>query len=127
MLRSGIRAVLRRWEANTISDRPRLEVVSAFVVAPLVEEAVFRAGIFRVAGAGWRVAVGSAALFGLLHLRFGRWFVGYTFVGGLVLWATYARTGYWSAVLLHAVANLVDLSVGWRRCLNALDGYTDAE
>jgi membrane protease YdiL (CAAX protease family) len=117
--------VVRHWEANTISARPRLELFSAFVLAPLVEEAIFRLAFFRLAealpaGRG-QVALGSAALFGLMHKRFGRWFVGYAFVGGLVLWATYARMGYRGAVLLHVVANLVDLSVGWRRYLYAAD------
>jgi Type II CAAX prenyl endopeptidase Rce1-like len=120
----SIPSLVRRWEANTISDRPRLELVSALVIAPLLEEAIFRLAIFRLAGAlhigGGPAATGSAALFGLTHLRFGRAFVGYAGVGGLVLWATYVRTGYWGAVLLHLGANLVDLSLGWRRYLYTL-------
>ena len=84
---------------------------------------VFRLALFRLAAIlqvqPRPVALGSAVVFGLMHRRFGRWFVGYACIGGLVLWATYARTGYWGAVLLHAVANLVDLSVGWRRWLYA--------
>ena len=119
-----MRNVLRRWEANTISGRPRLELVSALVLAPLLEEAVFRLAFFRLAAArpAWRgrVMLGSVALFGLMHVRFGRWFVGYACAGGLMLWATYARAGYWAAVLLHAAANLVDLSGGWRRYLYQL-------
>jgi membrane protease YdiL (CAAX protease family) len=113
--------LVRRWLANAISDQPRLEVVSALVLAPLVEEAIFRLAVFRAATArpAWRGALtlGSAVAFGLMHVRFGRWFVGYAFSGGLILWATYARAGYWGAVLLHAIANVVDLSVGWRRYL----------
>jgi membrane protease YdiL (CAAX protease family) len=122
----GLRRLVRHWEANTISPRPRLELVSAFLIAPLLEEAIFRWAGFRLAGlagAGPRgpraVALGSALVFGVMHLRFGRRFVGYTFVGGLVLWAAYARSGYWGAVLLHAGANVVDLSIGWRRYLYA--------
>ena len=117
----GIRPLLRRWEGNTVSDRPGLEVVSALVLAPLVEEAVFRWGMVRLARAlgveGWRAALGSAALFAVMHIRFGPAFVGYTFGGGLVLWAAHERVGYRGAVLLHASANVVDLSVGWRRYL----------
>jgi membrane protease YdiL (CAAX protease family) len=99
-----------------------VEVVSAFVIAPLVEEAIFRAGSFRLAAslpaARGGVALGSAVAFGLMHKRFGRRFVGYAFVGGLVLNAAYARTGYWGAVVLHASANVADLSLGWRRYLH---------
>jgi membrane protease YdiL (CAAX protease family) len=96
-------------------------MVSAFVIAPLLEEAVFRLGFFRLASAfpSWRgrVAFGSAALFGLMHLRFGAWFAGYAFIGGLALWATFERFGYRGAVLVHVAANVVDLSLGWRRRL----------
>jgi membrane protease YdiL (CAAX protease family) len=118
-----IQALVRHWEANTISARPRLELLSAFVIAPLVEEAIFRLALFRLA-AGLQVpprlaGLGSAVVFGLMHRRFGRWFVGYACIGGLVLWATYARTGYWGAVLVHGFANFIDLSVGWRRWLYA--------
>lgn len=123
-MRWGIGALVRRWEANTISARPRLELLSALVFAPLLEEAFFRWGLVRLArarpGRRWPVALLSAVLFGGMHWRFGPWFVGYAFVGGLAVWATYARTGYWGAVLLHATANLVDLSVGWRRFLFAM-------
>jgi hypothetical protein len=114
--------LVRRWEANAVSDRPRLEVLSALIFAPLVEEAVFRWAFFRLArglpGAHRLVALVSAGLFGAMHVRFGPPFVGYAFVGGLVLWATYAQAGYWAAVLVHASANVVDLSVGWRRRLS---------
>jgi membrane protease YdiL (CAAX protease family) len=117
-----IQPLVRHWEANSISDRPRLELISAFLIAPLVEEAIFRLAFLRLAGAlrigRGPAALGSAALFGLMHQRFGGWFVAYASVGGLVLWATCARTGYWGAVLLHFGANLVDLSFGWRRCLS---------
>jgi hypothetical protein len=115
--------LVRRWEANTISGRPRLEIVSAVLIAPLLEEVVFRAVPFRVASAApgrcVPIALGSAAVFGLMHLRFGRWFVAYAGAGGLVLWATYARTGFLGAVLLHVGANVADLSLGWRRRLYA--------
>jgi membrane protease YdiL (CAAX protease family) len=116
-------AVLRRWLGNTISDRPHLELVSALFIAPVLEEVVFRALPYRLArrwpGAGVPVALASAAVFGAMHIRFGRWFVAYAGAGGLVLWATYARTGLVGAVLLHLSANVADLSLGWRRRLYA--------
>jgi membrane protease YdiL (CAAX protease family) len=115
--------LIRLWESNTISGRPRLEVVSAFLIAPLLEEVVFRAVPFRLAGVGhcgrFPVALVSAVVFGLMHQRFGRWFVAYAGAGGLVLWATYARSGLLGAVLMHLVANVADLSLGWRRHLYA--------
>ncbi len=75
--------LVRHWEGNTISARPRLELLSAFVIAPLVEEAIFRLACFRLAS-GRPMALASAVLFGLLHRRFGHWFVSYAFVGGLI-------------------------------------------
>lgn len=123
--------LVRHWEANTISARPRLELVSAFVLAPLAEEAIFRWTLFRAAAhlqvRPTPAALGSALLFGLMHRRFGRWFARYAFVGGLVLWATYARTGYWGAVLVHTCANLLDLSLGWRRRLYAASSRRTAQ
>ncbi len=116
-----LRGLLRHWEANTISGRPRLELVSALIIAPLLEEAIFRVGVSRLAALlrveRGPVALASAVVFGLTHRRFGYWFMGYAWAGGLMLGATYARWGYWAAVLLHVLANLVDLSVGWRRHL----------
>jgi membrane protease YdiL (CAAX protease family) len=96
-------------------------MVSALLVAPLVEEVVFRAAPFWLAsrlscGQG-RAGLASAGVFGLMHVRFGRWFVAYAGAGGLVLWATYARMGLPGAVLLHLAANVADLSLGWRRYL----------
>jgi hypothetical protein len=111
----------RHWLANTVSASPRLELCSALVVAPLVEEAMFRLIPVRLGTAvpRWRrpLMLASTALFGLMHVRFGRWFTVYACGGGLVLWAACARTGYWGAVLVHLGANVVDLSLGWRRHL----------
>jgi membrane protease YdiL (CAAX protease family) len=116
-------ALIRRWRGNTISGRPGLELISALVIAPLLEELVFRAAPRRMSGwwptAGLPVALASAAAFGLMHARFGRWFAAYAGAGGLVLWATYARAGLVGAVLLHLAANVADLSLGWRRWLKA--------
>jgi membrane protease YdiL (CAAX protease family) len=113
--------LMQRMEANTVSRHPRQEVAAALLVAPLLEEAIFRAAFFRLANsrpaARTLVALTSATLFGLTHLRFGPRFSAYAFIGGLVLWATYARTGYWGAVLVHVAANLLDLSFGLRRYL----------
>jgi membrane protease YdiL (CAAX protease family) len=112
------RAVVEHLEANTISGQPRQELVAALLVAPLLEEAVFRAAPASVAR---RLRVGrvplalaSAAVFALMHQRFGPRFVAYAFVGGLVLWATHVRVGYPAAILVHAVANVLDLGLGWR-------------
>jgi membrane protease YdiL (CAAX protease family) len=121
---TSIQRLVRHLEANTLSGHPGREVIAALFVAPLVEEAAFRAGAFRLSGRrrgeGGRGAVGlgSAVVFALMHVRFGYRFVAYAFVGGLLLWAAYERTGYWGAVALHASANLVDLSLGVRRRLS---------
>jgi membrane protease YdiL (CAAX protease family) len=120
---ASLSGLIRLWESNTISGRPRLELVSAFLIAPLLEEVVFRVVPVRLAVA-WRcgqfpVGLVSAVVFGLMHQRFGHGFVAYAGAGGLVLWATYTRSGFLGAVLMHLTANVADLSLGWRRYLYA--------
>jgi CAAX prenyl protease-like protein len=122
----AFRRVVAHLEGNTITGRPRAELIAALIIAPLVEEVVFRAA---PAWLGRRMdldqrslALASSIVFAVMHQRFGPRFVAYAFVGGLVLWATHTRRGYWWAVVVHALANLLDLSVGWRGYLRAAAG-----
>lgn len=50
--------------------------------------------------------------FASIHWYFGKWFVVYSFAGGLVLWFVIVNYGFLLAVILHALANLVLLSLG---------------
>ena len=83
--------------------------VAAVLVAPVAEELLFRGAIFgalaRAGGVGLPV-VGSAALFGLVHLTPGH--AAAAFVSGLGLGWLRAVTGsLWPGVVAHALNNLL--------------------
>lgn len=86
-----------------------LILIAAGLVAPLGEELLFRGAIFgalaRAGGVGLPI-VGSAALFGLMHLTPGH--AAAAFVSGLGLGWMRAVTGsVWPGVVAHALNNLV--------------------
>jgi membrane protease YdiL (CAAX protease family) len=85
-------------------------VFQAIIVAPLIEEFVFRVGMV-----GWtkdypnlRISalIFSSAVFGFLHGGWGNIFI--QGAGGLVIGGIYIRNNYcyWSAVSAHALWNL---------------------
>lgn len=100
------------WSAlNRLAAGPEsaLILLAAGVVAPLGEELLFRGAIFgalaRAGGVGLPV-VGSAALFGLMHLTPGH--AAAAFVSGLGLGWLRAVTGsVWPGVVAHALNNLL--------------------
>lgn len=86
-----------------------LILLAAGIIAPLGEELLFRGAIFgalaRAGGVGLPI-VGSAALFGLMHLTPGH--AAAAFVSGLGLGWLRAVTGsVWPGVLAHALNNLL--------------------
>jgi membrane protease YdiL (CAAX protease family) len=84
-------------------------VVVAVLVGPFVEEVVFRGVAFaqleRLQGLAGGV-IGSSVLFGLLHVN-PLEFVPLVAAGALFAWLFYRTRSLWSAVLAHAVFNLV--------------------
>lgn len=101
---------LSAWEAEWFShavDGTFATTLSACVLAPLLEEILFRGLILR--GLLLRyppstAIVHSAALFGLAHFNVYQFFVGFS--TGLVLGLAYQRTrSLWPCVLLHAAFN----------------------
>ena len=84
-------------------------LIAAVIVAPLGEELLFRGAIFgalaRAGGVGLPI-IGSAALFGLVHLSPGH--AAAAFVSGLCLGWLRAVTGsVWPGVVAHALNNLL--------------------
>lgn len=101
-----------------LARRPWFEVAAsvtvAVLVAPLLEEMVFR-GFLLPATARWTGPLGAvlltAALFGLLH---GGFYAGPIFALGALLGWAYWRTGrLWVAVGLHSAHNVVALVTAW--------------
>lgn len=83
-------------------------IALAIVVAPVAEELVFRAGIFRYlrsCAPRWVAYVASAGLFALMHAN---WMSALPlFILGLVFAASYERTGRMSVPMIaHALFNL---------------------
>lgn len=101
---------LSAWEAEWFShavDGTFASTLSACVLAPVLEEMLFRGLILRGLLLRYPPAtaiVHSAALFGLAHFNVYQFFVGFS--TGLVLGLAYQRTrSLWPCVLLHAAFN----------------------
>ena len=81
-------------------------VLFAAVLAPIVEELVFRAFLYRAFERqyGWIVALlASSAVFGLFHPHFGA-----AFASGLVFACLLRRTGsLWAPIAVHAFTNFM--------------------
>lgn len=90
-------------ENNTI-----LKVISVVILAPLVEEFVFRKTIVDHClpyGEKWAILL-SAVVFGLFHGNFFQFF--YAAGLGLLLGYIYVRTGrLWYTILLHGIVNFM--------------------
>jgi len=96
------------------------------VVAPLVEELVFRGTLFRAWRARWNpvlALLASSVLFGALHpQKLASFFTAVTFV------LLYTRTrSLWASVLAHSLSNAVVAAVGglhyfWKAPQLVLDG-----
>ncbi|MDP2181373.1 MAG: CPBP family glutamic-type intramembrane protease [Actinomycetota bacterium] len=90
-----------------------LSVLLVVVIAPVVEELVFRGVLQQAFETRWEagVAIASgAALFGAYH--FTVWLFVPTFVLGLAAgWLAHARESLWPAIALHALYNLVAVAV----------------
>jgi uncharacterized protein len=101
---------LSAWEAEWFAhavDGTFAATLSACVLAPVLEEMLFRGLLLRGLLLRYPPAtaiVHSAALFGLAHFNVYQFFVGFS--TGLVLGLAYQRTrSLWPCVLLHAAFN----------------------
>lgn len=97
--------LLRLGQASPLAGLLLLLLLA--VVAPLVEETIFRGLLFQLMAARWGTApaiVGSAAAFALAH--FIPLLLPALFLVGLVLAVVFARTrSLWCTVVLHGVHN----------------------
>jgi len=101
---------LSAWEAEWFAratSASGVEVISACVLAPVLEEMLFRALILRGLLTRYppsTAIIHSAALFGLAHLNIYQFTVGFS--TGLLLGLAWQRTrSLWPCVLLHAGFN----------------------
>lgn len=100
-------AVVNPIQEVVLNSNMWLNVVVTVIIAPIVEEMIFRKiMIDRLGGFGEKTAIiFSALMFGLFHGNLYQFF--YAFGVGLLLAYVYVRTGkVWHTVLLHMVMNL---------------------
>lgn len=93
--------------------RGGMAVLTTVVLAPLLEELIFRGYILgsvrRKSGTVWAIVI-SSAMFGIIHLVPQQ--VIYGFVIGLILGYIYVRTeSIFSVIILHAVNNAVSYTL----------------
>ena len=94
--------------ADFLEDNTLLKVISVVILAPLVEEFVFRKKIIDHClpyGEKWAILL-SAVVFGLFHGNFFQFF--YAAGLGLLQGYIYVRTGrLWYTILLHGIVNFM--------------------
>lgn len=82
-------------------------ILTAVVVAPLAEEAIFRGVVFPGLRERWGQIAGivvSSALFALIHFQWYQ-FVPIFLLGVLLAWVTSATRSIWPAIMCHAAFN----------------------
>lgn len=92
----------------------------ALVRAPIIEEIIFRAVpflIYQRVGNFLLIGLISAAAYALIHWKFGKLFIVYTFAFGLVAWFVMVNYGLISAIISHSLLNIIDWKIGTRRIL----------
>lgn len=95
-------------------------IFGAFVRAPIVEEIVFRFIpflIYQKVGIFILVGVVSSIGYALIHWKFGKPFMVYTFIFGLFAWVVMVNYGLIFAILAHSSLNVIDWKIGTRRVL----------
>lgn len=92
-----------------------LVFVTGVVVAPLVEETVFRGYLMAAFARRFgfvAAALGSSVVFGLVHLASGPVSASFAFLLGLVLCWVYKKSGsLWMSVLIHAATNALAFTI----------------
>lgn len=92
----------------------------AVVRAPIIEEIVFRLIpflIYQTTGYFILVGVASSFLYALIHWKFGKLFIIYTFIFGFIFWWLMVNYGLIFAILAHSLLNIIDWKIGTRRIL----------
>lgn len=98
-------------EATIYSDSLIWQIVSVGILAPILEEIVFRGILFhnlRAAVGSWPAMIASGIIFGLMHYNLVQ-FV-YAFLLGIFFAYLLEKTGeLWTCILAHIAANLFSL------------------
>ena len=88
------------------------------VCAPIFQEFIFRFLPYQfiykltLTNEFWTIGLISSFLFATIHWYFGKWFVIYSFVWGLILWWLMVKYGLIMVIAVHAIANLLHIQLG---------------
>lgn len=103
---------------DTAKERYYTVMISSLVLAPLVEELVFRRCLMRVGGMGKLAIGGSIFVFGLMHLRDESLvkLLPYCIPAAFFVGAYYVTRNIWHTVFAHALFNLIAFAstIGFR-------------
>ena len=97
------------------SATARIEPWWTFIGAPVTQEFIFRLlpyQLYLITGSFYGIGVVSSFLFAAIHWYFGKWFVLYSLVWGLILWWMMTSYGFAVVVIIHAVLNIIHWQLG---------------
>lgn len=103
--------IVEKWQRNT----SRIEPWWTLVGAPIIQEFIFRFVPYQIYlsyGEFYVIGVASALLFAVIHWYFGKWFVLYSLVWGLILWVIIVNYGFLWTVIVHSAINILHWKLG---------------
>ncbi|MFY9461643.1 MAG: CPBP family intramembrane glutamic endopeptidase [Candidatus Sungiibacteriota bacterium] len=106
-----MRNIVERWQSVTARTEPWWTLIGA----PVMQEFIFRLLPYQLHlayGRFYEIGIASALLFAAIHWYFGRWFVLYAFVWGLILWFVIVNYGFLWVVIIHSFVNVIHLRSG---------------
>ncbi len=87
-----------------------------FIGAPVIQEILFRyipyKYLYLPFGKFWLIGIVGALLFASIHWYFGKLFLAYSFLWGLLLWLLMARFGVVVVILIHIALNILHVRLG---------------
>lgn len=103
--------MFQKWRKIT----GRIEPAWTLIGAPIVQELIFRFlpyQLFLVYGKFWEIGIVSSILFTTIHYYFGKWFMLYSFLWGIILWWLMANYGLLAVIIVHSIVNLIHIQIG---------------
>jgi membrane protease YdiL (CAAX protease family) len=96
----------------------QLEPYWSIIFVPIWQESVFRYIpylIFLKVNNFWLIGIISSLTFASIHWYFKKWFIAFSFFGGILLWIIIVKFGLLSTILTHLAINLLLVASGLRK------------
>lgn len=103
--------IIEKWQEFIAKIEPWWTLIGA----PVMQELIFRFlpfQIYLIYGKFYEIGIVSSLLFAAIHWYFGKRFVLYAFVWGLILWMVIVNYGFVAVIILHVLLNIVHLRLG---------------